>query len=182
MDNNGLLETMAGITGGNMVYHVSFGCIITGCNFSAPFLSGDIVPNETVLYPFRERSRSTLARRSFRVRQGDDDAVVLKLQDRHPSFSHSSRREREDNHGGYLGYDTGARDALIEMMEHHDVCPYIKVMVVYSDTDLSETIVAGGRTTNYCNGKIYVFIRQDKLDDVGPAVADILSDNGVATE
>ena len=161
-----------------MAHYVAFDCVITGCDFSAPFTGGRIVPNETILFPFREQSRSTLARRSFRVRQGDDDAVVLKLEDRDPSFAHMSRREREDNHGGYLGYGTGALDAIIDLMDSHEISPYIKVMVVYSDTDLSETIVAGGRATNGCNGKIHVFVCQDKLDDVGPAVADILSDNG----
>ena len=43
-------------------------------------------------------------------------------------------------------------------------------MVIYSDTDLSETIVAGGRATSGCNGKIYVFIRQDGAP--GTACAD----------
>ena len=178
MNNNGLLERMGGMAGGGKVHHGMFNCVITGCDYSAPFTGDHIVPNETVLFPFRERSRSTLARRSFWVRQGDDEAVVLKFQDSDPSFSHLSRREREDNHGGYLGYGTGARDAIIEMMDRLDICPSVKVMIVYSDTDLSKIIIAGGRTSNGCNGKIYVSICQDKLDDLGPEVADILSDNG----
>ena len=52
MNNNGLLERMGGIAGSDMVYHVAFNCVITGCDYSAPFTGGHIVPDETVLFPF----------------------------------------------------------------------------------------------------------------------------------
>ena len=73
----------------------SFPVIITGWQHSAPFLEGRIVPDDTVLFAFRERGRSSKEGRAYEVRRGDEGAVVLCLRDHDPADREAAPQERE---------------------------------------------------------------------------------------
>ena len=111
MGDDGYPAAMEFLEGEDMVHVATFGCAITGCSYSDAFNAGRITANVTPLFAFRERgARSAVTGREYRVRQGDTQAVVLRLHDRDPSAGMSGA-ERDHYHGGYLGFGTHGRSA-----------------------------------------------------------------------
>ena len=181
MNDDGLLARMGGHAGRDMVSHSTFNVVITGWQHSNPFQSRHILPNETVLFPIRERRAFSFKEdRDFVVRPGDTDAVVLSLQDRDPSDGGMTRAEWDLIQAGYLGFETDGRYATVELMDRADTAPHVKIMVVYSDVDHKKWIRAGGISVSGCNGRAYVFIDRDKQDELGSVVQGILTANDVA--
>ena len=113
------------------------------------------------------------------MREGDTQAVVLRLRDRDPSDDGMTNIEKARYDGAYLAYGTAGCSAAAELMDRLDIGPYIKITVVYSDTAYNKWIRAGGRGSNGCNGRVYVFVCRDKLDELGPAVTGVLSGYGL---
>ena len=180
MTDNDLLARMRGLAGEDMGHFATYHCPITGCRYSAAFKSGRIVPNDTVLWAHRERGAiSAVAGRAYQVREGDTQAVVLRLHDRGPSDVGLSHVDLDYYHGGYLAFGTDGRSAAAVLMDRTDICPHVKIMAVYSDTACNKWIHAGGRGSNGCNGRVYVFVRRDKLNELGPAVAGVLTAYGL---
>ena len=111
MGDDGYPAAMEFLEGEDMVHVATFGCAITGCSYSDAFNAGRITANVTPLFAFRERgARSAVTGREYRVRQGDTQAVVLRLHDRDPSAGMSGA-ERDHYHGGYLRFGTHGRSA-----------------------------------------------------------------------
>ena len=103
-----------------MVLVATFDCPITGCLYSDAFNEGRITTNDTPLYAFRERgARSAVTGQACQVRQGDTQAVVLRLHGRGPS-AEMSRAEVDYHHGGYLGFGTDGRSAAVQLMDGDD--------------------------------------------------------------
>ena len=136
MNDDGLLARMGGLAGREFTFHSMFKVVVTGHQHSAPFSDDRIVPNVTVLFPFRERQAFSFAEdRECVVRRGDTEAVVLSLQNRDPSLGGMTRTEWNHNKAGYLGFETDGRYAVVDLMDRADVAPHVKIMVVYSNLD-----------------------------------------------
>ena len=126
MQHNNLQEQMSGLAGG-MVLRASFSVIVTGWQHSPSLKEGRIVADETVLFAFRERGRSSKKGRAYEVRRDDEDAVVLCLRDHDPADRETTQQERDQFHGGYLGYGTAGRATVVALMDRWDVGPHVKI-------------------------------------------------------
>ena len=179
MGDDGLPAAMGFLERDGMVLAATYRCPITGCLYSDAFREERITAYNTPLYAFRERgARSAVTGQAYQVRQGDTQAVVLRLHDRAPS-AEMSQADRDYYHGGYLGFATNSRSAAVELMDGVDTRLHVKVMVVYLDTRNDTWFRAGRKGSNGCWGRVYVFVSQEKLEELGPVVNNVLTSHGL---
>ena len=128
---------------------------ITGSAHSDPFNHGDIEAGLTALFAYREFGRSTLTGNEFEVRRGDYEAVVLSLCNENVYSTEMTSEQRRANHGGYIGFGTVERAAIVELMDDRDVGPHIKIICIYTSLSVGGWMRKGGRPSRWLPGTAY---------------------------
>ena len=113
----------------DMAYLTTFNVQMTGSHHSDMFLSGRILEDVTLLTAFRERGFSIIQGSPYEVREGVECAVVLCTEDQDPNEPNLSSTNRRSKHGGYLGFGTDGRNAVVDLMDDVHIGPYIKIIV-----------------------------------------------------
>ena len=162
----------------DMVYLTTFNVQITGSQHSDTFLSGRIVEDVTLLTAFREMGFSNIQGRPYEVREGDECAVVLCADDQDLNDPDLSCTDRRSKHGGYLGFGTDGRNAVVDLMDNVLIGPYIKIICVYGSVTLSEWIRYGGRGCSAYPGQAFVFVDPSKKANISGSVQRILAGYG----
>ena len=170
---SGVLLRAGSITG-DRVYLTKFRCHITGWQHSQAFQYGRIKENETLLSAFRERSHSALEGRPFNMRQGDQKAVVLRLNDADPSTLSPSSANISQMHEGYLRFGTKGREGVVELMHNDDIDKFVKIVCVYPSTTVQKWIRSGGRACSGYEGQVFVFVDPKKKNEIAPKVTAVL--------
>ena len=159
----------------NMSYLTTFNVQITGSQHSDMFLGGKIVADVTLFTAFRERRFSNVQGRPYEVREGDKLAVVLCARGQDPNNPDLSSVDRRSVHGGYLGFGTDGRNAVVDLMDDSDIGPYIEIICVYGSVTLSEWLRVGGRGCSAYPGHVFVYVDPSKKATIRGSVQRILA-------
>jgi hypothetical protein len=162
----------------DMTYLTTFNVQITGSHHSDMFHSGRIVEDVTLLTAFRERGFSKVQGRPYEVREGDERAVFFCAEDQDPNSPDLSSADRRSKHGGYLGFGTDGRNAVVDLMDDADIGPHIKIICVYGSATLSEWIRVGGRGCSAFPGQAFVYVDPSKKANIAGSVQRILARYG----
>ena len=169
-----ILRRAQSVVGGRD-YLISFPVINAGHQHSSAFQEGKIIPNITLLSAYREHGYSNKEKHAFQVREGDQKAVVLYLDDQDPSSPGLTDTQRNQKHGGHLGFGTNGREGVIALMDDTEVGPHIKIMCVYSTIVDQTWVRAEGRGHSGYDGQVFVFVEPAEKNNLVGKVQAILT-------